>query len=369
MKSNSPREHTDTPSRGGNENATGVATLHDLAEQTRAQLARILPADAAPADHAEQMQEGPRTDFLELRKSWDRCIQAEKSESAQSILDALYSYFLERELHIGEPNNFALQDAHNMLSRDFENPDFLKQLLARIVAEKSEEMDRNTNCLVTKATEFEANRKRRLGFHLINNCNDIKQGTQLVAEAETTFKAVLEEWKKQENVPSQVRTLYELAQIATERKEWQKAANWHKKSAEVAKTAGLPIDECIAYMKQDEARLKGNLSPAITLVENLETHTTTMRELASTTGDAIAKRWVANALFHQAEAWIKAAKDALAESDTESARRYKETATQCHNDIANDKDGYSEEINPNDTIGMKKALASLMQKIEAIETN
>lgn len=344
-----------------------VQELQRLCQGIRKFVGQITSAaEGDETKESDEVAKRARSNFLALRETWNTLADFRQENDAETTaaLDELYAYFLAAEQNPADGNNFTLQNAVNAVVRTYDDQRFLITLLQKIMADKSSpEKER----LAIKATEFDASRKRRLGFHMIQNEGKKDEGTALVRDAEGTFMEVLQHWQHRNDLQSQSRTLYELGMIAWEFQDWEPAAQWQDESAEIAKLQNDTLSEYIARITAIEARVLGHLTPnPAQTVEQLRDFTEQIRALAKT-GNPVAQSWVSNALFIQAEACIEAGKQRVSESNTADASSYKNEAMECCDAIINDIDGYLALLKEQDRKiqGRAKGLRAVAESIQA----
>ncbi|MDD3896388.1 MAG: hypothetical protein PHU04_00875 [Candidatus Peribacteraceae bacterium] len=290
------------------------------------------------APHAQETAETynafARRHLLEFRQQWN-ALAAVDAKAAQQAMDELAAYFFEREAEQEGSGNFTLKEAHNMTVRDFDDSNFLIALLGRCMQEQGTTAAEN---FARKAKEFNGNRMRRLGFHLIAQ-GQKSNGNAQIAMAKHMFAEVLKEYGQVENWDSVARTLFEQATIHLYAEEWKEAAELYQKSLNVAVKQGLDGAACIARDSRNLCLLKDDAQDPYQLVAQFENDAAEMKILASQ-GNTTAQSWVSNTLYHQAEACLAAAKAAQTAAQPEEASKWIERGMSCCQEITDDREGY-----------------------------
>lgn len=351
MSAEATRGHSDQQP-AGNLPDLGIS-MEEISEAARALLTEQTQPPAAETA-TETYQQRARREFVELREAWFRLPDAERDPKFDAIFDQLFVYFRDAEISPEGDENFTLKNAHNAMVGDFARPEFHASLMGRLMTHSA-----STNPAEQKigmlATEFDANRKRRLGFRAIKAAADQQgisaEGEALVTEATETFRDVLRHWRSTGDLKSQSRTLYELAFIHTERQEWREAAAAQAESAIVAERGGDIPGAIVARVTAAEALLKGSLGVPANIAATLHNCTIDLIRLATgPSGSVIAKRWVSNAYVHQAEACLQAAR---ATRDVTEISRWKAEGNRCLHAVRNDEGGFMSELAEARNIGQR----------------
>jgi hypothetical protein len=343
-----------------------VVRLEAIVQQIRGLVACTTDKpDVAEPDAAEKtINQIARAKFTEFRDQWTALADAGRMQEAGDLLDQLFEYFRERELHEDNDNNFLLKHAFNMFIRN-EGIRFLQTIAARFTEHGDADLPENKD-LVSKAHEFGARHLRIRGSEMLKGGGaDADAGKLLIETARETLSPLVLQYEEREEFGSACRAAYETAYTFVPLERWGEAALCFRISARMARqdpqeTLGL----LIANNEHNWALKMGGTQPVPELMDEYREFTREVRRIAAE-GNPTAKRWVSNALHEQGATALEIAQETRSANADANVDDWIAEVIECCDAVINDEDGYLAELDEQRII-IDKATA-LRRKAESFK--